>query len=205
MPPPCLYTAPPSLPPCLPTSPAARSLYIHTHTYAPPLPARLPARPTCLPVPAQPLTPQSVLSWQRVRIANMMAASGSEWVRVFGTHNSGTYNNQYMVVDTNRFVPHVELQAGLLWVAEQLPGMVEVGAAGGRGQRRQPQRCWWVCSNQSQRARLPSSSSSRAGDGSMRHPHAYTYTTAYNTGPGMLNCASLGCGLRLRGCHCKAL
>lgn len=73
----------------------------------------------------QPLTPASVLSWQRVRIANMVATNGAEWVRAFSNKNSGTYNNQYMVVDTNCFVPKSELKPGLLWVIEQLPGMVE--------------------------------------------------------------------------------
>jgi hypothetical protein len=32
---------------------------------------------------------------------------------------------QYMVLDLKRFVPRRQLQEGLLWVAEQLPGVVE--------------------------------------------------------------------------------
>lgn len=32
---------------------------------------------------------------------------------------------QYMVVDLKRFQPRKQLQHGLLWVVEQLPGMVE--------------------------------------------------------------------------------
>jgi hypothetical protein len=32
---------------------------------------------------------------------------------------------QYMVLDLKRFVPRKQLQEGLLWVAEQLPGVVE--------------------------------------------------------------------------------
>ena len=36
------------------------------------------------------------VSWQRVRIANWLAHSGAEWVRLLDTFNSGTYNNQYM-------------------------------------------------------------------------------------------------------------
>lgn len=41
-----------------------------------------------------PLQPHCVLSWQRIRLANWMAATGEEWVDVFGRFNSGTYNNQ---------------------------------------------------------------------------------------------------------------
>jgi len=52
----------------------------------------------------QVLTPQSVLSWQRVRTANLMASSGAEWVAIFKKHNSGTYNNQYMITDLNKCV-----------------------------------------------------------------------------------------------------
>lgn len=32
---------------------------------------------------------------------------------------------QYMVVDLKQFQPRKPLHAGLLWVVEQLPGMVE--------------------------------------------------------------------------------
>ena len=51
------------------------------------------------------VTWRSALSWQRVRAALLMAATGKEWVQVFSTANSGTYNNQYMVVDLKQFTP----------------------------------------------------------------------------------------------------
>ncbi|GIL42922.1 hypothetical protein Vafri_750 [Volvox africanus] len=68
------------------------------------------------------LSPQCVLSWQRIRLANWMATSGEDWVDVLIRHNSGTYNNQYMILDSKRFIPHTELQPGLLRVVEQMPG-----------------------------------------------------------------------------------
>ncbi|KAK9807611.1 hypothetical protein WJX72_004015 [[Myrmecia] bisecta] len=71
------------------------------------------------------LTPQSLVSWQRVRAANALATNGSQWSSYLDVHNSGTYNNQYMVVDLKKFRPGHDLQPGVLWVAEQIPGLVK--------------------------------------------------------------------------------
>eukprot|EP00879_Flechtneria_rotunda_P007490 GHRR01007858.1.p1 GENE.GHRR01007858.1~~GHRR01007858.1.p1 ORF type:complete len:452 (+),score=148.73 GHRR01007858.1:378-1733(+) len=71
------------------------------------------------------LSTASVPSWLRVRTANLLASNGSSWVDTFKQYNSGTYNNQYMVVDLNRFLPRKQLLDGLIWVVEQLPGVVE--------------------------------------------------------------------------------
>jgi len=40
---------------------------------------------------------------------------------------TGTYNNQYMVVDLKKVTLSRELNVGTLWVIEQIPGLV-VGA-----------------------------------------------------------------------------
>lgn len=40
-------------------------------------------------------SPQSVLTWQRVIVANRLANNGSEWVSLFGRQNSGSYNNEW--------------------------------------------------------------------------------------------------------------
>ena len=41
----------------------------------------------------------------KVRVANMLADSGAAWTDVIAQHNSGTYNNQYVVVDLKLFRP----------------------------------------------------------------------------------------------------
>ncbi|GFR48281.1 hypothetical protein Agub_g10056 [Astrephomene gubernaculifera] len=68
------------------------------------------------------IQPRCVLMWQRAQLANFGARSGSEWVDLFGRHNSGTYNNQWMVLDVPRL--HSGRHSGLLWVLEQVPGAV---------------------------------------------------------------------------------
>ncbi|KAJ7423706.1 putative phospholipase B-like 2 [Willisornis vidua] len=67
----------------------------------------------------------SVLEWLRNIVANRLARSGSEWATVFQRFNSGTYNNQWMVVDYNAFVPgRASPSPGMLTVLEQIPGLV---------------------------------------------------------------------------------
>ncbi|XP_044131264.1 putative phospholipase B-like 2 isoform X2 [Bufo gargarizans] len=67
----------------------------------------------------------SVLEWLRNIVANRLATGGSEWANIFKEFNSGTYNNQWMVVDYNKFnAGSPETPRGLLTVLEQLPGMV---------------------------------------------------------------------------------
>ncbi|KAM6340732.1 putative phospholipase B-like 2 isoform 1-T1 [Alca torda] len=67
----------------------------------------------------------SVLEWLRNIVANRLARSGPEWASVFRRFNSGTYNNQWMVVDYNAFMPgRASPQQGVLTVLEQIPGLV---------------------------------------------------------------------------------
>ncbi|CAH2295061.1 phospholipase B-like 2 [Pelobates cultripes] len=67
----------------------------------------------------------SVLEWLRNIVANRLATGGQEWAKLFEKFNSGTYNNQWMIVDYNKFrVGQATAPAGLLTVLEQIPGMV---------------------------------------------------------------------------------
>ncbi|KAK3804159.1 hypothetical protein RRG08_047627 [Elysia crispata] len=69
--------------------------------------------------------PQSLLTWQRVQAANWLARGGQEWTELFSRHNSGTYNNQYMVLDLRLAQTQRPLVKNTLWVAEEIPGHVE--------------------------------------------------------------------------------
>ena len=62
-----------------------------------------------------------VLEGVRSVAANRLATSGKQWAQVFKRHNSGTYNNQWMIVDYKLFKRGQSLKDGLLWVLEQLP------------------------------------------------------------------------------------
>lgn len=62
-----------------------------------------------------------ILEFIRNSVANRLASSGEEWVAYFSKLNSGTYNNQFMVVDYKRRGK----TSGLLTVLEQMPGLVE--------------------------------------------------------------------------------
>jgi len=70
---------------------------------------------------------KTVPEWIRIMIANRMAGSGKEWVSIFGLYNSGTYNNQWQVVDYKLFTPGSKLKEGTLWIAEQIPGFLVSG------------------------------------------------------------------------------
>ena len=70
-----------------------------------------------------------LVAWQRVRTANQLANSGPEWYDFVSRHNSGTYNNQYMVIDSKLFKPGNALPPNTLFVVEQIPGLM-AGADG---------------------------------------------------------------------------
>lgn len=68
-----------------------------------------------------------VLEWIRNVVANRLALDGATWADVFKQFNSGTYNNQWMIVDYKAFVPHGPSPGSrVLTILEQIPGMVVV-------------------------------------------------------------------------------
>lgn len=49
-------------------------------------------------------------------------STARDWAKIFARYNSGTYNNQWSIVDYKLFEPRKQIPAtGLLWVLEQAP------------------------------------------------------------------------------------
>lgn len=75
------------------------------------------------------VTPLSLPAWLRIRAANALAVDGATWAAYYGRWNSGTYNNQYQILDLKRFSPGEALAPGTLTIVEQIPGLVLSGDA----------------------------------------------------------------------------
>jgi hypothetical protein len=69
------------------------------------------------------VTTHTVPYWIRILVANRMAACGERWSEIFARHNSGTYNNQWMIVDNKLVESGMDsYPPNTLWVLEQIPG-----------------------------------------------------------------------------------
>ena len=55
------------------------------------------------------IKPQSLLTWQRLLIANGLSKNTQDWIKYFSNYNSGTYNNQWIILNTNLFQPNQPL------------------------------------------------------------------------------------------------
>lgn len=68
--------------------------------------------------------PHSLLSWVRAVTSNYLASNPDEWHSTMRKHNSGTYNNQWMVIDMKKpFADskNTTLRPGTLVIGSQLP------------------------------------------------------------------------------------
>ncbi|EPY25227.1 lysosomal/endosomal membrane protein p67 [Strigomonas culicis] len=76
------------------------------------------------------LRPRTVPTFLRVLLANYLSSDlPSDWFDLFGRHNSGTYNNQWMVVRMAAR-PNAALPPNTFWVGEQLPAAAPPAAPG---------------------------------------------------------------------------
>jgi len=74
------------------------------------------------------IVPETLCYWHRVQVANRMTDNGKDWTEIYSKYNSGTYNNQNMVVDLKKVDPlNGYVLDGTLWVSEQIPGQIASG------------------------------------------------------------------------------
>ena len=66
--------------------------------------------------------PKSIYTWFRALLAMWTTDNGKDWTETFIKHNSGTYNNQYLIVDMKKFKRFEKPSKDLIWVIEQYPG-----------------------------------------------------------------------------------
>jgi len=71
------------------------------------------------------VVPETVLEFTRNIVANRIAHSAGEWCKVFAQYNSGTYNNEFLVVDYKLFTPGVIPPPNTVWALDQVPGYVD--------------------------------------------------------------------------------
>jgi hypothetical protein len=69
------------------------------------------------------LSPKSLLTWMRSILANRIAKDAKTWTEIFIKNNSGTYNNQFMIVDLKKVnLEKKVLEKDAFWIIEQIPG-----------------------------------------------------------------------------------
>lgn len=72
------------------------------------------------------VVPETVPYWIRSIVANRLAVSGPTWADQFVKYNSGTYNNQWLIVDHKLFIPQAPfLKTDLFWIVTQAPGLTQ--------------------------------------------------------------------------------
>ena len=69
----------------------------------------------------------SLFTCERAMISNRISNSSKEWAENFAKYNSGTYNNQFMILDKNKInLVNKTIENDAFYIVEQLPGLVKI-------------------------------------------------------------------------------
>ncbi len=73
------------------------------------------------------ILPNSIFTSERAMISNRISNSSKEWVENYAKYNSGTYNNQYMILDKNKInLVNKSIEQDAFYIVETLPGLVKI-------------------------------------------------------------------------------
>lgn len=67
------------------------------------------------------MKPKAINYWIRALTAMFCAKGGRDWIDIFMLHNSGTYNNDYYIIDIEKLAPGEQPKSDLVWLVEQTP------------------------------------------------------------------------------------
>jgi hypothetical protein len=69
------------------------------------------------------LTPESLLTWIRSILANRLSSDAKTWTDTFALYNSGTYNNQFQILDLKKIDTEKQIvEDGAFRIIETMPG-----------------------------------------------------------------------------------
>ena len=73
------------------------------------------------------IIPESLFTSERAMIANRISNSSKEWAENFAKYNSGTYNNQFMILDKNKVdLEKKKIDMDAFYIVEQIPGLCKI-------------------------------------------------------------------------------
>ena len=73
------------------------------------------------------LDPNTLMCWMRTMVANRLTDDAYSWTQVFSKYNSGTYNNQFQILDLKLIdTTKKKISPGAFYIVEQLPGSCDV-------------------------------------------------------------------------------
>ena len=73
------------------------------------------------------LNPNTLMCWMRTMVANRLTDDGYSWTQIFSKYNSGTYNNQFQILDLKLIdTEKKKIFPGAFYILEQLPGSCDV-------------------------------------------------------------------------------
>ena len=73
------------------------------------------------------INPNTLFTCERAMICNRISNSSKEWAENFAKYNSGTYNNQFMILDKNKVnLVNKSIEQDAFYIVETLPGLVKI-------------------------------------------------------------------------------
>ena len=73
------------------------------------------------------ITPNGLLSWERAMTSCRLSKNAKEWAEYFSMYSTGTYNNQYMILDKNKInLKNKTISNDAFYIVEQLPGFMKI-------------------------------------------------------------------------------